>query len=139
MKIVYSDPKSGRSAQVELDKEKSALMLNYKIGDVIEGDLVGIHGCKLKITGGSDSSGFPMDRSIQGTIKTTVMKPVSESGRLKGIVRRKTVRGGMISQDVELVNTVIVEHGSRELDELFPKKEKKEKGEAAEKGGNEQK
>jgi small subunit ribosomal protein S6e len=129
MKIVYSDPKTGKTAQMELSKDRSALVLNYKIGDVIDGAAVGLSGFKLKITGGSDNSGFPLDRSIQGTIKTRT-KRIGASGRLQGVPKMQTVRGNMISTDVEQVNTIIVEYGDKNLDELFPKSEKqKEKPE----------
>ncbi len=127
LKIVYSDKKSGRTAQVELDKDKSALLLNMKIGDTIEGNIVGLPGFKLKITGGSDRSGFPLDRSIQGTIKTKAFRSMGNSGKSKGILKRKTVRGNMVSQDVEQLNTVITEYGPKSIDEIFPKKEKQEK------------
>ena len=123
MKIVYSDPKSGKTAQMELSKDRSALVLNYKIGDVIDGAVVGLAGFKLKITGGSDNSGFPLDRSIQGTIKTR-SKRIGESGRMAGVPKMQTVRGNMISPDIEQVNLVIVEYGDKPAEELFPKKEK---------------
>ncbi|HUC39115.1 MAG TPA: S6e family ribosomal protein [Candidatus Acidoferrum sp.] len=125
MKIVYSDPKSGRTAQAELPKDRAALVLNYKIGDIIDGSAIGLTGYKLKITGGSDNSGFALDRSIQGTIKTRV-KRARASGKQAGTPRVHTVRGNMISTDVEQVNTSIVEYGEKSVDELFPKKEKKE-------------
>ncbi len=131
MKIVYSDPKSGRTGQLELPKDKSAMILNYKIGDVVDGSAIGLAGCKLKITGGSDNSGFPLDRSIQGTIKTRA-KRRKHSGKKAGMLSMQTVRGNMISADVEQVNTVIVE-SERNLDELFPKKEKKEEKKEEEK------
>ncbi len=127
MKIVYSDPKLGRSAQVDLPKEKVSMVLNYKIGDIIDGSIIGLTGYKLKITGGSDNSGFPLDRSIQGTIKTHTFKKAKRSGRSAGIFRRQTVRGNVVSTDVELLNTVIVEYGEKSPAELFPPIEKKPK------------
>ncbi len=55
------------------------------------------------------------------------------SGRNKGQKKRSTVRGSMIANDTELVNTVIVEYGSKPVAELFPenpeKKSKKEEKE----------
>ena len=64
---MYSDPKTGLTAQMELDEAQSAQLLNRRIGDVVEGAPFGLSGYKLKIKGGSDSSGFPLDRSIQGS------------------------------------------------------------------------
>ncbi len=121
MKIVYSDPKSGRSAQADLPKDKVGLVLNYKIGDTIDGGIIGLAGYKLKITGGSDNSGFPLHKSIQGTIKTHIFMRANKSGKSKGIFTRNMVRGNTINQDVEQINTVIVEYGSKDPSELFPK------------------
>lgn len=108
LKIVYSDPKLGRSAQADLPKDKVSMVLNYKIGDTIDGSIIGLTGYKLKITGGSDNSGFQLDRSIQGTIKTHAFRRAKKTGRSAGIVQRKTVRGMVVSTDVEQLNTVIV-------------------------------
>jgi small subunit ribosomal protein S6e len=131
MKIVYSDPKTGRSAQMQLDKDKETMFLNHKINDVVDASALGMTGYKLKITGGSDNSGFGMDKSISGPIKTKVLKRVAYSGKLKGQYRRSTVRGNTISADTELVNTVIVEYGATPASEIFPEsaaKKPKEEG-----------
>ena len=133
MKIVYSDPKTGKSAQLQLDKDKEPMLLNHKINDVIDGAALGMSGYKLKITGGSDKSGFAMDKSITGGIKTKVLKRIAYSGKHNGQYKRSTVRGNLVSADTELVNTVIVEYGDKPTSELFPenpdKKAKEEKTE----------
>ena len=127
MKLVYSDPKSGRTAQMELKPESAAPLLNRKIGEVFDASVVGLTGYKLKITGGSDRSGFPMQPSIEGTAKVRVLGVISDSGRDRGQKKRQTKRGNMITADTEQINTIIVEQGEKPLDELFPKKEKPEK------------
>ena len=119
MKIVYSDPKTGKSAQLQLDKDKEHVLLNHKINDVIDGSALGMSGYKFKITGGSDKSGFAMDKSITGGIKTKVLKRVAYSGKHKGQFKRSTVRGNLISADTELVNAMIVEYGEKPASELF--------------------
>jgi len=131
MKIVYSDPKTGKSAQMVVEGDRIATLLNCKINDTIDGSALGLEGYKLKITGGSDKSGFPLTKGISGAIKTSVLKRVARSGRKNGIHKRSTVRGSMISNDTEQVNVVIVEYGSKPASELFPEKKKAE-GEARE-------
>jgi len=133
MKIVYSDPKTGRSTVMQLDNDKSVLLLNHKINDVIDATALGMTGYKLKITGGSDTSGFPLNHSIGGSIKTKVLRKISVSGKKKGIYERKTVRGNTISSDTELVNVKIVEYGDKPAAELFPEIKPKEKKAAPEK------
>lgn len=138
MKIVYSDAKTGRTGQMELAEDKATMLLNKKVGEVIDGNLFGMPGYKLKITGGSDTSGFPIDRSVDGTRRATVFKALKMSGREKGKYQRKGVRGNMISTDIMQINTLIVEVGEKPIDELLPKKEKVKK-EATPKEGAEEK
>ncbi|MGC8496052.1 MAG: S6e family ribosomal protein [Candidatus Micrarchaeia archaeon] len=126
MKIVYSDPKSGKSAQMELPDDKAAVLMNYKVGDAIEGSLIGLNGYKFKISGGSDTSGFPMEKSIQGTGKVKVLKQVSKSGKRKGEYKRMSARGNTVTIGIAQLNLVITEYGEKPVDELFPKKEAKQ-------------
>ncbi|MGC8652348.1 MAG: S6e family ribosomal protein [Candidatus Micrarchaeia archaeon] len=121
MKIVYSDPKSGRSAQIELAEDKAAMLYNFKIGDIFDGALIDLNGYKFRITGGSDASGFPMDNSVQGTGKVKVLKQMSSSGRHKGEYKRTTSRGNTVTAGIAQVNMIITEYGEKPLDELFPK------------------
>ncbi len=119
MKIVYSDKKSGRSAQAEVSADISAMLMGKRIGDTIEGELVGLSGYKLKITGGSESSGFPMYKSVQGYLKTAILRDSVKKG--SKAVRRKTVVGGVVSNDTAQINAVIIEYGAKSPDEIFPK------------------
>ncbi len=122
MKIVYSDKKTGRSAQAEISAENASTIFGKKIGDTIEGDIIDLAGYKLKITGGSDNSGFPMHKYVQGYVKTGVMRDSTKKG--SKAIRRKTVVGGMVGTATAQINAVVVEYGSKPVDEVFPKKEK---------------
>jgi small subunit ribosomal protein S6e len=122
---VYSDAKTGKSAQLTIDPAKVPMLLNYKVSDVVDGGEFGMPGYKLRITGGSDTSGFPLRKSIQGSIKTKVLR---RTGKLTG-KRRTSVRGSTVTADTAQINAVIVEYGSKPIGELFPetKKEKEAK------------
>jgi small subunit ribosomal protein S6e len=129
LKVVYSDPKTGRTGEVEVQKEVAVQFVNVKIGDLIEGSPFGLAGYKLKVTGGSDTSGFPMSRSIAGTRKTHIFK-----GRRTGKMSRHTVVGNTVAATTAQINTVIVEYGAKAVDEIMPaKKEKPKEEKAAEK------
>jgi small subunit ribosomal protein S6e len=132
LKIVYSDPKTGRSGQAEVSVDKAVVLINMRLGEQIDGSLIGLTGYKLKITGGSDKSGFPMKASMEGTRKGTVLAAVSQTGRNKGQYRRKSARGNTISNDTEQVNAVIVEYGEKPIAEILPEKIKEKKEEKAE-------
>ncbi len=124
MKLLYSDKKTGMTASVELDEERAALLLNRKIGSEVDGSAFGLTGYTLKITGGSDSSGFPLERSVsvQGKVRTMRVQH-----RKRGAaVRRMMVRGNVITSDVKQVSTIITAYGSKPIEDIFPKKEKTE-------------
>jgi small subunit ribosomal protein S6e len=132
MKLLYSDLKTGKTSSVELDSEKALLLLNLKIGSEIDGTAFGLTGYKLKITGGSDSSGFALDRSISGQAKIRAMRSRNMKGKEKGVHKMVTLRGNMITNDTKQVSTIITEYGSKPLDEIFPKKEKETEAKKAE-------
>ena len=116
-KVVVSD-KEGKSYQLEV--ETSAL-IGKKIGDVIDGSLIGLDGYKLKITGGSDKCGFPMRPDIPGAgVKRALLsKGPGYRPKERGIRKRKSVRGNTISEDIVQVNTKIVEYGEKPIGELI--------------------
>ena len=125
---MISDPKSGMSKSMELDDAKAATFMNRKIGEQIDGAALEMSGYKLKLTGGSDTSGFPMDRSIDGSAKRQVLKLIAVSGKKKGQHRRSTVRGNTVTVDTAQVNLSILEYGDRSIDEIMgPPKQKEEK------------
>ena len=125
---MISDPKSGRSKSMELDDAKAAAFANRRIGEQIDGAALEMSGYKLKLTGGSDTSGFPMDRSIDGSAKRQILKLIAISGKKKGQHRRSTVRGNTVTVDTAQVNLSVVEYGDRSIDEIMgPPKQKEEK------------
>ena len=129
MKLVVSDPKTGRTYQAEIAKDKESALIGLKIGDAVDGGAVGAPGYKLMITGGSDKDGFPMRKDVKGSRRKhllissgTGMIPKSEGER-----RKKAVRGSVISDQIMQVNSKIVEYGEKKLEEIFPAVKKEEK------------
>ncbi len=98
-----------KSVQISIDQNKASSLIGSKIGDVIDGSLLGIP-VKLKITGGSDNSGFPMRFDVTGSAKRKILLsgPPGFYPEEDGQRRRRTVRGNMISQDIVQVNTIII-------------------------------
>ena len=109
-KVVVSDPKTGKAKQIEVKGAQAQALVGLKIGDIIDGSLIGLKGVRLKITGGSDRSGFPMLSSIPGGVKKRVLlsRPPGFHPTTPGERRRKTVRGNTITEDIVQINTVIV-------------------------------
>ncbi len=123
MKIVYSDRKTGRTAQADVPKDKETMLLGNAIGDIIDGSIIGLEAYKLQITGLTDKAGTPSRKDLEGTRKAYAYVLDKKAGK-KGLRRRKLVRGKVIAQDTEQINTVIVQYGTKPVEELFkPKKE----------------
>jgi small subunit ribosomal protein S6e len=122
-KLVISDPEEGKAIQYELDDAKTNALVGKNVGDIVEGDVLGLPGYKLKITGGSDASGFPIRPDVHGSGKKRILikgPPGFKSNR-KGMAKRKTVRGRELSLGISQVNMRIEEKGSTPLEELVMK------------------
>jgi len=126
-KLVVSDPKTKKSYQKEISQKESG-MLGRKIRDVVKGDSFGFPGYEFEITGGSDKQGFPMRQDIQGPARKRMLLtggPGFHPER-KGERKRTSVRGNTVSSDIAQVNTKIIKHGTKHIEELMGiKKEEK--------------
>jgi small subunit ribosomal protein S6e len=122
-KLVISDPEEGKAIQYELDDAKTNALVGKSVGDVVEGDVLGLPGYKLKITGGSDASGFPIRPDVHGSGKKRILikGPPGFKSKRKGMAKRKTVRGRELNVDISQVNMRIEEKGSTPLEELVMK------------------
>ncbi|MDD5171407.1 MAG: 30S ribosomal protein S6e [Candidatus ainarchaeum sp.] len=127
MRIVISES-SGKSYQVELAKDKESSLVGKKIGDELDGNLVGAAGYTLELTGGSDNSGFPMRVEVHGSAKKLVLTSdgVGFHAKDKGARRRRYMRGNTYSAEIIQVNAKVKAPGAVPLEQLFPKAEKKE-------------
>lgn len=123
MKLVISDPKTGKGYGLEVPKDKESALLGKKIGDKVEGGAFGADGYELQVTGGSDASGFPMRKDVSGPRRAQVILSSGSGIRPlgKGMREKRNVRGNIISDQIAQVNAKVVQAGSKALDELFPK------------------
>ena len=122
-KLAISDPETSKAIQYELDDAKTNALIGKQVGDVIDGDVIGLPGYKLKITGGSDSSGFPIRPDVHGSGKKRILirGPPGFKPKQKGTAKRKTVRGRELSSIIVQVNMRVEEKGSAPLEELVMK------------------
>ncbi len=127
MRIVISEA-SGKSYQVELPKDKEAMLVGKKVGDELDGNLVGAAGYMLELTGGSDNSGFAMRVEVHGSAKKMILtsEGVGFKAERHGGRSRRYVRGNTYSVEIVQVNTKVKKAGAAPLEQLFPKAEKKE-------------
>lgn len=128
IKIVVSDPKTGKAYNVTVTGAKINKLVGKPIGSEVDGEAAGLPGYTLVITGGSDNTGVPMRRDIPGQSRKKVLvaggtgyHPVSD-----GMRRRRLLRGGEVSSECVQVNAKVAAYGAKTLDELVPKEEKKD-------------
>ena len=123
-KVIISDPKQGKSLQKEVDSAEVTAFKRRKIGDKIDGKALGYEGYELEITGGSDNSGFPMRKDVEGIARKRILI-VSGVGlrkkTRKGMRKRKTVAGNTISLKTAQINLKVIKYGKAKLE--FAKKE----------------
>jgi len=142
MKLVIAN-KKGQAKQVEIEIVDERKLYGSKIGDKISGDDFGFEGFEFEVKGGSDTSGFPMRRDVQGPERKAILttKSLGNIVKRKGIRTRKTVRGNTVSDSISQLNLYIVKEGkvnmfeepkaeeeapAEETKEEAPKEEKKE-------------
>lgn len=108
VKVVVSYP-DGTSEQKELKGGEAERFLGYRIGDTVEGSLVGIEGT-LKVTGGSDKDGFPMKKGVYGTrrMKLLLANGIGYNPTDEGVRKKKRVRSDTISEEIVQINTKVL-------------------------------
>ena len=108
VKVVVSYP-DGTSEQKELKGGEAERFLGYRIGDTVEGSLVGIEGT-LQVTGGSDKDGFPMKKGVYGTrrMKLLLANGIGYNPTDEGVRKKKRVRSDTISEEIVQINTKVL-------------------------------
>jgi len=120
-KITISDTK-GKSIIKELKDNDANPLLGLVIGQETDASLVGLDG-KIKITGGSDKSGFPMRPDLLGSTRKRILIPKGVGFRTteNGLRKRRLVRGNTITEEIYQINSKY--DGELKVEE--PKKEEK--------------
>lgn len=127
-RVVVSDPKSGKAYQVELKDPGAAKLMGKHIGDKIEGEILGMPGYSMQVTGGSDREGFPMRPDLPGSKRRKILLSTGTGYHpaADGKKKRKSIHGRDISSDVGQINVKVVEAGAKSLEELLGKAPKEE-------------
>lgn len=114
--------KSGKTYQIEIPEGKKHALIGKRIGDRIDGDFLGLKKYVLEIRGGSDSSGFPMHPQYTGEkFGALLTYGIGMRERRKGLRKRKTIRGNVISEDIAQINFAVVKEGEENLEKILGK------------------
>jgi len=110
-KMIISDPESGKSSSVDVEGSRATPLIGRKLGETLDGSIVGLSGCKVLITGGCDKDGFPMRPNVHGGVKSKILLSggVGFKPRENGERQRKMIRGNTITEDIVQINMKIIE------------------------------
>jgi small subunit ribosomal protein S6e len=122
-KLIVSDGETGKTVQFVVKDPRAKTLIGRKLKDVVSGDLIGLTGYELKITGGSDYDGFPIRPDVHGSSRKNILLQSGTGIKSKQTRRRKYVRGNVISDSIVQINTVIVKKGKKSIEELVGLKE----------------
>ncbi|MGM5480465.1 MAG: 30S ribosomal protein S6e [Nanobdellota archaeon] len=123
MKINIGDKKTKKTYNKTLTEEQTNSFIGKKIGDVIKGDVVDLSGYEFEIMGGSDSSGLPMRKDVQGPNRKKVLITGGvglKKGDRKGVRRRKLVAGNTVHENTSQINLKVTKQGKNPIE---PKEE----------------
>ncbi len=125
-KLVISDPKTGKSKQIDVKENAAKGLIGKKIKDTFKGEIIDLAGYEFQITGGSDSSGFPMRNDVIGQEKKKITdvnslgiknkrhrpNPKKKGMRtIKGMKLKKTVAGNTVYEKTAQINLKITKMG----------------------------
>jgi small subunit ribosomal protein S6e len=130
VRLVISDPKIGRTRQIEVDDAKARNLIGNKLGDTVIGNPFGYPGYEFIITGGSDSDGVPMRYDVHGGVRKKIFmsNPPCYKPKRRGLRRRKMVCGNLITDETIQINMKVTKWGTKPLfEEKAVKEEAEEK------------
>merc|ERR1712007_171993 len=106
---------------LQIDDDKKLLpFFDKRIAQEISGDSLGdeFKGYRFRISGGNDKQGFPM---LQGVLCPDRVRLLLKKGskcyrqRRTGEMKRKSVRGCIVSHDLSVLNLVVVKNGDQAI------------------------
>ena len=126
-KINIGDPKSKKTIQKDAAEDVAKQLVGKRIGDSFKGEILDLPGYEFEITGGSDSSGFPMRKDVQGISrkKILIVKGIGIRKNRDGRKVRRSVAGNTIFENTAQINVKVVKAGKTPLFEE-PKQESAE-------------
>ena len=130
-KINISD--KGKTLKKETENE---VLIGMKIGEKLAGKEVSedLDGYQLEITGTSDIAGFAGKKGLEGTGMHRQLLTYGfgmKNKKIKGLRKRKSLRGEAISSKTVQINTIVLKEGKNKFADLTKPAEKIEEAVAA--------
>jgi len=121
LKLVLSDPKTGKAYNIEAKDVAASALIGKTIGTEIDANVFGLPGYKITITGGSDKTGTPARADLPGNGRRGLLitEGFGFNPKKEGERRRKSQRGCEIAPDFVQVNAKVTAYGAKSLEETF--------------------
>ncbi|ELA41376.1 uncharacterized protein VICG_01617 [Vittaforma corneae ATCC 50505] len=113
MKINIAYPTNASQKSFEIKTKEEQRLYGKKINDQFDGALISpeLAGSVVQIVGGNDYQGVPMTAAQATTKRIRLLLSKGDVGyrcRRRGVRRRKTVRGSIVSNEILVLNVVLV-------------------------------
>lgn len=123
MKLNIAHPVHGTQKMYEIEHKSELKLYGRKVGDQFNGELVDekFTGYVFEITGGDDSQGFPMSRKYLTPNRVRPLLSKGDTGyrcRRDGVRKRKSVRGAIVSEEINVLSLIIIRVGEQQLEGL---------------------
>ena len=129
-KFIISEKEKAYRMETEAES-----LVGKNVGDTFDGKEIKpeLEGYQIEITGGSDISGIPLSKDVEGlAIKGKLLtKGFGMRDTKKGLRLRKSLRGKQISNTTVQINMKVVKAGKTPLAEVFPDQNKPKEASAA--------
>merc|ERR1712023_217192 len=112
---------TGQQKCIVVEEDRMLLpFFDKRISAEVPGDSLGdeFKGYRFRISGGNDKQGFPM---LQGVLTPDRVRLLMKKGskcyrqRRTGEMKRKSVRGCIVSQELSVLNPVLVKKGEQDI------------------------
>jgi small subunit ribosomal protein S6e len=113
-KLNIGDSKTKKTYNKTLSPEQLNSFIGKKIGEKISGEVVELPGYEFEIRGGSDRTGTPMRKDVQGSSAKKILAVGGvgiRSNKRKGRRIRKRVSGNTIYEGTSQINVAVVKWG----------------------------
>lgn len=136
MKLNIAYPPTGCQKQLQIeDDAKLRAFYDKRVSAEVDGEALGedFKGYVFKIMGGHDKQGFAMKQGVLTNNRVRLLMSPGDQGfrghgRRDGERRRKSVRGCIVSQDLSVLNLVIVKKGEKDLPGLTEEEKPRMRG-----------
>lgn len=121
MKFNISYPATGCQKLIEEEDEaKLRAFYDKRISHEVAGEALGeqFKGYLFRISGGNDKQGFPMKQGVLSARRVRLLLKTGHScyrPRKRGEMKRKSVRGCIVSSEIAVLNLVVIRKGENEI------------------------